>query len=410
MKDNIETEGPEVVHERQKCLFLLDEFAALGVMTDIQSTLPVARSFGLQYCFMIQNMGQLTDLYGEAGGHAFFANTSLHMFFGCEDLKTVEHLSERLGKITVDDIGVEPPVSMPPPISDWDALTANTQPGQPFTLPTHGKHAAGAMVFNTFTTVMHQAALAGQGAARAEIEQTMRAHQAAQETLRAAYQHKMADHGKPRVAPDMIRKMIGKGPDDVVARGALVFSGGGDTALIQLEPYWVSHQRALAAAAEEMRQREEEIAAEHQRWQQAQANAAAEIERRAAKVDVIKEGQEHFKNLSIEEMSLTNFLPVVLAALLLFAFAGFILAMNTGNPAFFWCLPFAGVFLSSAWMVLRGLTLAGYVVQARLEKQIRDSESVDEGELVKAAWFRAKSKWSQQQRAQSESRDRESAA
>jgi type IV secretory pathway TraG/TraD family ATPase VirD4 len=82
--------------EGGKCLFMLDEFAALGRIDEIaKNALGLGRGYGVQLWPFLQDLGQLQNLYGEAGLQAFFSNSDAHIFFGVTDDQTLETISRR---------------------------------------------------------------------------------------------------------------------------------------------------------------------------------------------------------------------------------------------------------------------------------------------------------------------------
>jgi type IV secretion system protein VirD4 len=90
--------GPE---ERHKVLFLLDEFASLGRMEVLKSSLAFLAGFGVRVCTIVQGLGQLDDLYGRAGRESILQNCALQVFFAANDETTARHVSERLGIRTI---------------------------------------------------------------------------------------------------------------------------------------------------------------------------------------------------------------------------------------------------------------------------------------------------------------------
>ncbi|OJV19315.1 MAG: hypothetical protein BGO21_08645 [Dyadobacter sp. 50-39] len=81
--------------------FLLDEFAILGKMPDIQRAYAFARGQKINIYTFFQSLTQLIEIYGENGANTFLANSRLRQFFGIYDLPTQKYLSEYLGDTTV---------------------------------------------------------------------------------------------------------------------------------------------------------------------------------------------------------------------------------------------------------------------------------------------------------------------
>jgi type IV secretion system protein VirD4 len=90
-------------HKDKPCLFLLDEFAALGRMDDLRAALPQGRKHGLHIWPFVQNFGQLEGAYGKDKAQEFLSSTDFVSYFGIDDPQTLHHLAERLGTFTEDD-------------------------------------------------------------------------------------------------------------------------------------------------------------------------------------------------------------------------------------------------------------------------------------------------------------------
>jgi len=82
---------------KYRCLFLIDEFAALGKL-DI--SIATMSGYGIDYCLVLQNMDQLKAVYG-AASNDIISNCAYKWFCGINDLSTAEYLSKSLGKETV---------------------------------------------------------------------------------------------------------------------------------------------------------------------------------------------------------------------------------------------------------------------------------------------------------------------
>ncbi|KAA9340349.1 type IV secretory system conjugative DNA transfer family protein [Larkinella humicola] len=81
--------------------FLLDEFAILGRMQDVERAFAFARGQNISVWIFVQSLTQLIDIYGEHAANAFLSNARLRQFFGVYDLQTQKYLSEYLGETTV---------------------------------------------------------------------------------------------------------------------------------------------------------------------------------------------------------------------------------------------------------------------------------------------------------------------
>ena len=87
------------------CLFLLDEFPALGHISEIHKASGLMPGFGVHLWPFVQDIGQLFELYGHDGTHTFFSNADLHQFFGCVDKPTLEYVSKALGRFSFTENG-----------------------------------------------------------------------------------------------------------------------------------------------------------------------------------------------------------------------------------------------------------------------------------------------------------------
>jgi type IV secretion system protein VirD4 len=81
-------------------LFILDEMAALGRLSMVKEAYGLMRGFGIQLWGIIQDAGQLRDLYGQSW-EGFVANSGAVMFHGSRDVFTAEYFSKLCGEATV---------------------------------------------------------------------------------------------------------------------------------------------------------------------------------------------------------------------------------------------------------------------------------------------------------------------
>ena len=80
--------------------FLLDEFAILGKMPDVQRAYEFARGQNVCVFSFVQGLSQLYNIYGQYGADVFLSCARLRQFFGIFDLSTQKYLSEYLGDTT----------------------------------------------------------------------------------------------------------------------------------------------------------------------------------------------------------------------------------------------------------------------------------------------------------------------
>jgi len=86
---------------RGRVLFLLDEFPALKRMDRIAGGLPTLRKYRVWLWPIVQNIGQLKNLYGQ-NWQTFMSNAGLKQFIGAGDLETAQHVSALCGETTVE--------------------------------------------------------------------------------------------------------------------------------------------------------------------------------------------------------------------------------------------------------------------------------------------------------------------
>jgi type IV secretion system protein VirD4 len=79
----------------KRTLFLLDEFYALGYLSEIETAMGLYAGFGVSVWAILQNLVQLEDLYGK-GWENFIANCSVIHGFNMNENTTLEYFS-RLG-------------------------------------------------------------------------------------------------------------------------------------------------------------------------------------------------------------------------------------------------------------------------------------------------------------------------
>lgn len=86
---------------KTRVLFLMDEFPALKRMNRIAGGLATLRKYRVWLWPIIQNLGQLKDLYG-SNWQTFMSNAGLKMFMGAADLETAQYISEICGDATIE--------------------------------------------------------------------------------------------------------------------------------------------------------------------------------------------------------------------------------------------------------------------------------------------------------------------
>ncbi|MFT8247167.1 type IV secretory system conjugative DNA transfer family protein, partial [Roseomonas sp. BN140053] len=81
-------------------LMVLDEFATLGRMKQIEEAAGQIAGFGVKLWPILQDLGQLKSLY-EDRWETFLGNAGIVQFFGNNDLTTLDWISKRCGRTTI---------------------------------------------------------------------------------------------------------------------------------------------------------------------------------------------------------------------------------------------------------------------------------------------------------------------
>lgn len=204
------------------CLFLLDEFFALGRLDIVAKSAGLMGGYGLHLWPFLQDLGQLKTLYGENLADTFFGNADAQIFFGNSDVTTLDYVSRRLGVVDVKEIGKAPTMG-----SGANHITGQ-RVGSLLSGPNRETQAAGAVIGGIVGMM---------GSTIHELE--TRANQSAMN----AYQQKAMTVGRPRLSHEEIQALTGKGDGDKVARSLIAFAKAGDALNVRLAPYFVN--RAL---------------------------------------------------------------------------------------------------------------------------------------------------------------------
>ena len=82
-------------------VFMLSEFAQLGKLPAILAAFGQARKYGLRLWTVLQNVGQIRDLYGQNGAETFVANSGCVLAYTAADSGTAEFASLLSGEHSV---------------------------------------------------------------------------------------------------------------------------------------------------------------------------------------------------------------------------------------------------------------------------------------------------------------------
>lgn len=193
---------PDGSDQGERCLFLLDEFAALGFINEIATSAGLMGGYGLHLWPFLQDVGQLQKLYGREGAETFFGNADLHQFFGNMDGLTLELISRRLGVHDETDLPPEPPQAGVTGILDhFDGRTAT--PSQ----------------------------WLAQGIGRQQYDETNKLGQLYDRTAGRLI-------GRPRFSPEQIAEAVRKPAPKEIAVGQICFTHGLKPIYCKLAPFW----------------------------------------------------------------------------------------------------------------------------------------------------------------------------
>ncbi|MBB6469183.1 type IV secretion system protein VirD4 [Aminobacter lissarensis] len=80
--------------------FLLDEFRQLKKMSDITDKMPYVAEYNIKMAFIIQDLKNLDEIYGETARHSLLGNCGYQLVLGANDQATADYASRALGKRT----------------------------------------------------------------------------------------------------------------------------------------------------------------------------------------------------------------------------------------------------------------------------------------------------------------------
>jgi hypothetical protein len=88
--------------EPHQVLLMIDEFRQLGRMDDLVSKLTINAGYGFRMCLILQDVGQLDELYGRSTRITTMSACQVKLFIRINDTETSDYVSEMLGDTTVE--------------------------------------------------------------------------------------------------------------------------------------------------------------------------------------------------------------------------------------------------------------------------------------------------------------------
>ncbi|TIU66547.1 MAG: type IV secretory system conjugative DNA transfer family protein, partial [Mesorhizobium sp.] len=90
-------------HDRRSLsvYFLLDEFRQLKKLSEITSKLPYVAGYNIKMAFIVQDLKNLDEIYGETARQSLMGNCGYQLVLGANDQATAESVSKSLGRRTV---------------------------------------------------------------------------------------------------------------------------------------------------------------------------------------------------------------------------------------------------------------------------------------------------------------------
>lgn len=99
---NESTNSDKMAHLKRPLYYLMDEFANLPKVADLEHAITVARSRWIYYNMAIQSYNQLDHVYGEQVAKIVRGQCKVTLFYGTPDINTREEFSKELGKQTIE--------------------------------------------------------------------------------------------------------------------------------------------------------------------------------------------------------------------------------------------------------------------------------------------------------------------
>ena len=211
-----------------QCLFMLDEFFALGYINEISVSSGLMRGYGLQLWPILQDLGQLVNLYGSEGAQTFFANADVHQFFGVSDIYTADHVSRMLGVVGMDEL------PEPPKMPHMSQASSGMNLGGIVSGLAHGNQSKSGISMMGLTGGLLSI---GSGLKSSAINSENQYKQEKYQNEMNDYQRAISIAGKPRVAPDEVMALTQKNKG-IVAEHSINIVKGAQALLLTPQPYF----------------------------------------------------------------------------------------------------------------------------------------------------------------------------
>ncbi len=120
--------------QANRCLFLIDEFPALGRLDELPRDIATMAGYGVDFALIVQGLDQLKEVYGDA--HAtILSNCAYKWFCNVNDLHSAEYLSKTLGNKTVDTTSTSSSMGMSQGQGSTSSSTSHGQTGRALLTP-----------------------------------------------------------------------------------------------------------------------------------------------------------------------------------------------------------------------------------------------------------------------------------
>lgn len=216
----------EKVGAQQKgtpCLFILDEFAALGRINDIRTAaLQQGRSYGLHVWPFVIDWGQLESLYGKDGAQTFASAADAITFFGIGDPDTLDMVSHWCGPMEEQDVA-----------QDWQTAAGRFQASEQRRVNLDAARHAPPL----FSEKKRDGRTSGVGVMMNALIALGNQPVAADQKLQADLDMIRSRIGKPRYPAGLLKDMLSAAAGDV-SQQLLVFFNRGGYRFIRPAPYF----------------------------------------------------------------------------------------------------------------------------------------------------------------------------